>query len=307
MKRLAKNNLILLILVLCVAMSGCSAPLFAAPAETPTPTSYASPTPSPSPTLIPAIAIFSAEGSETFIEGVREAAKTGSYTVREISDSAAARSSFRPEGVAAGIVYLENQQPMPKIDLPVYVFSADGTSIPSSIAGLTYLPLGTEQAALDEAIAYPPHLAPVRMLGLFSSTNSKAYAVWSSAVAKGQVFSKREYFADTSEEPLADWMTDLFSRYFPGMLDAVYAENGALAVAAAEKLASLGREDIEVFSAATDADALVSLSPILVCAVGTDLRAAGARCYEETVKLLSGQETQNDQLSPEIFWYSPKP
>lgn len=307
MKRWAKHMIFPLILMLCAAMSGCSQALFAAPKETYVPTPYLTPAPSPSPTPAPIIAIFGAEESQTFVEGVREAAKSGSYAIKEISGSVTARSSFHAEGFAAGIVFLEKQQAIPKIDLPVFVFSADGTSIPSDISGLTYLPRGTEQAALDEAIAYPPHLAPVRMLGLFSSANSEAYAVWSGAVTKGQVFSKREYLADTSEEPLADWLADMFSRYFPGMLDAVYAENGALAVAAAEKLASLGRDDVQVFSAGTDADALDSLSPILVCAVGTDLRVAGARCYEEAVKLLSGQEAKSDQLSPEIFWYSPKP
>ena len=307
MKRWEKRIVVLLVLVLFAAASGCSTPSIATSAETPGPTQFISPAPSPSPTPVPVIAVLGAEGSKTFIEGVKEAAKSGSYAIKEIPGSATARSSFHPEGVAAVIVYLEKQREMPKTDLPVYGFSADGTSIPSSISGLTYLPRGTEQAALDEAIAYPPHLAPVRMLGLFSSVNSEAYAVWSGAVTNGQVFSKREYFADVNEEPLSDWLADMFSRYFPGMLDAVYAENGALAVAAAEKLASLGRDDVEVFSAGTDADALRSLSPILVCAVGTDLRAAGARCYEEVITLLSGQEAQSDQLSPEILWYSPKP
>lgn len=305
-KRAFPLLLIVVLAAVFAATSGCSAPFFAVPAETLAPTLSVSSVPSPSPTPIPEIAIIGAGDSEPFIEGAKEAAKDGPYTIVVIPGGISSRASFHPQGVAAVIVYLKKGQTLPNTDLPIYVFSADGASLPAGIAGLTYQPRGTEQAALEEALSYPPHLAPVRMIGLFSSTSSEAYAVWTSAVAKGQVFSKREYFADTSEVPLEEWMTDMFSRYFPGMLDAVYAENGALAVAAADKLASLGRDDLEVFSAGTDSNALRSLSPILICAVGTDDKAAGARCYAEAVKQLSGQEAQSDPLSPEIFWYSPK-
>ena len=307
MKRWRKHVAILLSLILLAATSGCSAPSDTVPAETPAPTQIISSTPSPSPTPQPEIAVLGADQSETFLEGVEQAAKDGPYAIKVIADGTISRAPFQPPGVAAVIVYLEGNHALPNTDLPIYVFSADGTSLPTGIAGLTYLPRGTEQAALDEAISYPPHLAPVRMIGLFSSATSEAYAVWSRAVAKGQVFSKREYIADTNDELLDDWLPDMFSRYFSGMLDAIYAENGALAVAAAEKLASLGRDDVQVFSASTDADALRSLSMILVCAVGTDFKAAGTRCYTEAVKLLSGQKAQSDKLSPEIFWYSPKP
>ncbi|MEZ4628034.1 MAG: hypothetical protein R2912_08130 [Eubacteriales bacterium] len=55
------------------------------------------------------------------------------------------------------------------------------------------------------------------------------------------------------------------------MLDAVFAESGELAIAAADALASLGRDDIEVFSAGSDANVLQKLSPILVYAPGADL------------------------------------
>ena len=303
MIRSARRYAIILTLLLCAAMSGCSAPFFIVSA-TPEPTPYVSPTPFPSPTAEPVIAIFGTESSSAFGSGLSAAAKEGGIPLEFVSEGITALASYHANGAAVAIVYLDQNGTIPKSDLPVYVFSAGGTALPTGSVGLRYQSLGTEQAALDEAIAYPPHLAPVRMIGLFTSANSKAYAVWNDAIAKGQVFSKREFIADTSEETLEDWLADIFSRYFPGMLDAVYAENGALAVAAADRLASLARDDVEVFSAGTDAEALNALSPILVCAVGLDWEAAGERCYTEAVKLLSGQEVQSDTLSPEIFWYS---
>ena len=78
------------------------------------------------------------------------------------------------------------------------------------------------------ALNYPPHLAPVRMVGLFSSESSAAYALWTAEQASGGVFSKQAYIADASEVSLADWLNDAFSRYYPGMLDGIYAETGAL-------------------------------------------------------------------------------
>ena len=306
MKRSAKHYAIILTLLFCAAMSGCSAPLLAAFA-TPEPTPYVSPTPSPSPTAEPVIAAFGTESGSAFGSGLSAAAKEGDIPLEFVSGGVSALTNYHANGAAAAIVCLDQNGTIPKSDLPVYVFSAGGSAPPAGSVGLHYQSLGTEQAALDEAIAYPPHLAPVRMIGLFTSTSSKAYAVWSDAVAKGLIFSKREFIADTSEDKLEDWLADLFSRYFPGMLDAVYAENGALAVAAADRLASLARDDVEVFSAGTDAEALSALSPILVCAVGLDWEAAGNRCYTEAVKMLSGQEVQSDTLSPEIFWYSTPP
>ncbi|MEA4869702.1 MAG: hypothetical protein VB062_03575 [Christensenella sp.] len=306
MKRSAKQRALISVLVFSAALSACSAPFFPSSAETPAPTSYVSPAPSPAPTPAPVITVFGVGSASSFASGISAAAGQGGPTIRFNPGEVSALASSPPKGAVA-IVCLENPEPLPKTNLPCYVFSAAGVPLPSGTAGLSYLADGAAQAALDQAVSYPPHLTPVRMIGLFTSAESEAYAVWSGAVAKGQVFAKREYLADASEEPLDDWMAEILSRYFPGMLDAVYAENGALAVAAAERLASLGRDDIEVFSAGTDAEALRALSPILVCAVGVDWEAAGKRCYEEAIKLLSGQEAQSDALSPEIFWYSPNP
>ena len=88
---------------------------------------------------------------------------------------------------------------------------------------------------------------------------------------------------------------------------AIFAESGALAVFAADALAGLGRDDVEVFSAGTDANAAEKLSSILVCTVGIDLQDAGERCFAEAMKLLSGDSAQSNVLPPATVWFSEKP
>ena len=269
----------------------------------------AAPSPSPTPTPARVIAVLGAEDAEDFLAGVRAAVEADGNIV-EILPVSGKLSSLTSDSAAnadAAIVFLSGNAALPKTALPVYVFAADGQTVSADIPHLTYNAAAAPKLALDSALSYPPHLAPVRMIGLFTSQSSAAYLLWSDAKASGTVFAKQEFFLDASEETLVDWLNETLPLYYPGMLDAIYAETGALAVSAAESLASLGRDDIEVFSAGSDANANAKLSPILVCAVGESFSDAGARCYGEAVKLLSGGSAQSDELSPEAFWYSENP
>ena len=269
--------------------------------QTPLPT----PTPTPGPRVI---AVFGADSATDFIAGVTSAAEGTEIEVDVVEGGVRALSTYVPEGNAAAIVYLtKKSEAIPAANIPVFAFAATGQSVSGGIFYLGYDGADEAQLALKSAIEYPPHLTPVRMIGLFTSQTSAAYTVFSSAKSAGQVFAKMEFFEDSSEVTLTNWLNDAFLSYYPGMLDAVYAETGALAVAAADVLASLGRSDIEVFSAGTDADAQAKLSQILVCAVGANAREAGARCFVEAKKLLQGGQAQSGILLPEPIWYSPKP
>jgi hypothetical protein len=265
-------------------------------------------TPSPAPTPAPVVLVFGAEASASFRDGISSSAANDAYAVEFIPGGTSALSAYRPKGAAAAIVYLDAMgEAVPVSDIPMFLYATKGQTIPYGTPHLRYNYYNAPQIALDCAVAYPPHLTPVRMIGLFTDHTSRAYALWAEAGANGTVFIKREFFALESEESLAGWMTDVFARYFPGMLDAVYAETGELAVAAADKLASLGRTDVEVFSAGIDAEADKSLSPILICAVGANQRIAGELCYEAAVKLLGGGTPESSVLMPEALWYSPNP
>ena len=297
----------------------------------------------PAPTLTPkprVIAVFGADDAPDFLEGVTSAAADAGIEVVAVKGGIEALSTYAPDADAAAIVYLTRKsQAIPAASIPVYAFASTGQSVSGGVFYLGYDGANEAQLALTSAIEYPPHLTPVRMIGLFTSQTSAAYTIYANAKTAGQVLSKMEYFENSIEDSvddsaedstnnssgnstgnptgtstevspeaaLAAWLSDAFSRYYPGMLDAIYAETGALAIYAADALANLGRSDIEVFSAATDAQAQMKLSQILVCVVGANEHEAGARCFAEARKLLEGETAQSGILLPEAIWYSPKP
>jgi len=298
----------ILISLFVFSLCACTEGVVAVPTQSPALTPSASPSPSPAPVAPRVLAVFGAEDASAFLDGIKTAAEGSGIDILPVSGGLEALASYQPDGATAAIVYLPGApEALPHTSIPIYVFAANGQYISLDIPHLAYSNAIVPKLALSCALSYPPHLAPVRMIGLFSSESSRAYALWAAAKTSGDVFAKQEYFADASEATLADWLADVFSRYYPGMLDAVYAETGTLSVAAADSLASLGRDDIEVFSAGTESNATAKLSPILICTVGANLADASARCYTEALKLLSGDTAQTGVLLPETNWYTANP
>lgn len=302
-----KRFLMVSILIILLLLSACN--ISTAPSSIPSAAgeSILSPSPSPTPASPRVIAVFGADDHAAFLQGVQSAAKEAGAEIEilPVKGGISALSSYQPVGESAAIVFLSDAaHQLPATTFPLYAFAAEGQSVSGGTAYLGFDDAQAEEIALQEALRYPPHLAPVRMLGLFTSQSSTAYALWSGAKSMGQVFAKNEFFEDAAEVALADWLNDACAAYFPGMLDAIFAETGALAVSAAEVLASLGRDDIEVFCAGDD-EAIEKLSPILLCVVGANQLNAGARCYTEAAKLLSGEPAQSGILLPEALWYTP--
>jgi len=291
-----------------ILLSGCTAEGFSLLA-TPTPVPTPSPTPSPTsvPTPVPVVAVFGADASLSFSEGVADYADGEPYRLEFVSGDVGALSQYRPEGAAAAIVFLENSGvSLPEAEIPVYAYAADGQSVSSSVKHLTY---GDTNAAIDTlnlAIAYPPHETPVRMIGLFASKTGRAYIVWNRAVDAGRVFEKAVFVESGSDRTADEWLMEQFAAFYPGMLDAVFAETGALAVSAAQILDELGRDDVEVFAAATDANADCALSPVLVAVTGADLYRAGELCCEGAQALLYGEEARSSIMLPTLFRFSPE-
>ncbi|HML68760.1 MAG TPA: hypothetical protein PKA81_10245 [Clostridia bacterium] len=297
----------MLLLFVAFSLAACADGLVAAPAQSRAPDSVATPAPTPVPDHPRVIAVFGAEDAPAFLSGVERAAKDSGVEIRLINGGLSALADYKPEGDAVALVYLSGTATLPKASIPMFVFAAEGQPLASDLPQLRYDAASAPKRALENALNYPPHLAPVRLIGLFSSQASPAYLLWSEAKTAGSVFAKEEFFADTSEVAITQWLADVLSGYYPGMLDALYAETGAFAVAAADALAGLGRDDLEVFSAGTDADVADKLSPILICAVGINQADAGTRCFTEAQKLLSGESAQSGTLPPDSLWYAASP
>ena len=313
-------------LAICFLLFGCGvgSPLLAA-SPTPVSSPTTPPTPTPSPTPAPYIAVFGAEGSSAFAEGISKAAETGEYPVTFETGYLDALSAYAPPGSCVAIVLLKDEQDtLPETALPVFAFASKGQRVDSATPHLTYADAYAAETALSYALAYPPHETPVRLIGLFTSEESRAYTVFEQDASKGSVFVKASFFtvtpapeetpdpqaetpAPTPEPVLAERLTTLFSRFYPGMIDGVFAETGELAVAASEALASLGRDDMEVFSAATDAEAASLLSPLLVYAAGANYAEAGGLSYNAACAMLRGESISPVVVLPQAFAYSPAP
>ena len=327
--RVFRRSLAVFAALSCAAvLSGCSLlsspPAVAATAApSSSPASLASPAPTPSPEITPCIAVFGAEASGAFQQGVSKAAETGKYPVVFESGGVNALSGYQPAGRCAAIAFLSGAEAVPGASIPVFVFASEGQRVGADVPHLTYADAYAAETTLDLAVAYPPHETPVRLIGLFTSEQSRAYTVWREAADNGRVFSKAELFLtepvpDETPKPkkeppsptpiptLEERLTALFSRFYPGMIDGVYAETGELAVAAAGVLAQLGRDDMEVFAASTSANAESLLSPLLVASVGLNAEEAGGLCYSAACALLDGEAVAPFVVLPQTFAYDPK-
>jgi len=173
------------------------------PAASQAPVSSPAGTPSPTPSLSPApyIAVFGSQASKAFENGISAAAETGKYTVTFESGTLEQLSSYQPAGHCAAIVLLQGQESsLPETSFPIYVFAAEGQQIPKEIPHLIYTGAYAPKITLSLAVGYPPHETPVRLIGLFTGTESLAYPVWREAAESGRVFAKAEFFL-TQPEP----------------------------------------------------------------------------------------------------------
>lgn len=257
----------------------------------------------------PEVYVFGADDSGAFCAGVNAAADGAGIAVTFVPGGVEALLDFTPDGPAAAIVYLGGAaDELPRTTLPLYVYAANGQTVPAAIAHLTYRRKGADATALELAIGWPPHETPVRLIGLFTSSSSAAYALWCEAVAAGRVYPKETFFLDDQDMTAASaWLAEQVAAYYPGMLDAVFAETGALAVAALHQELGQGREDFEIFSAGTDSNVLPVLSSVLPAAVGADEEQAGSLCFAAAAALLAGETANSAELTPTTFQFSGNP
>ena len=294
-------------LLLALALVACApspAPKIRA-SESPAPA--VSPTPTPAP---PTLYVYARTQDAAFTEAIHG-----------VADSAGARyalltgahdlAALKPAGRAAVIALLPGADAdvsslLEAIQrgLPVYAYAAGGQTLPEGLPGLVYDAATAAETALSEAIAYPPHDTPVRLLGLFESGSSDAFAAWERGVLEGRVFDKGAYRADQSKKEPDVWLLDALERYYPGMLDGIYCESAALTLLAADALAAENRDDLELFSASASSALLarMQLFPLPGArAGGANPEEAGRRCAEQALILLYGGTAQNLTITPQTF------
>lgn len=268
------------------------------------------PTPNPTPTPTPAavIAVAGGEDDAAFRQMIELIAYSAACEFVSLDESVL--ENWRPKGRASLILYLESDSAdadaltaLKERGVGVYVFAAHGQTLPEGVLALRYDETGAASLALDAALYYQNHDMPVRLIGLFTSADSEAAALWNTAVSEGRILVKGSYYEAGAKKEAADWLSAQLKAYYEGMLDGVFCETAALADAALEALQTLERSDVEIFSAALDGDLLLRLggASALKCAAGPDPALAGRLCAEQAIVLLYGGKAEALSISPSLF------
>jgi len=216
--------------------------------------------------------------------------------VRKAAESADMLVAFMPgEGDASALSGL---------GIPAAVFTAGGGSVPREISHISYDPAKELDMAFNAALTYPPHDAPVRLILMFESEDSAAHATYQALYDQGMVFPKEKYIAAGSESSAGDWLTGKLEDYVEGMLDAVFAENPALAAAAGDALAALSRADMEVFCPGVTPDIVSRMqnnSDVFAQAIGRNDALAGMLCVRAALRMLKGGEAVTQAFEPVVM------
>lgn len=299
-----------------------------------TPTPSPSPTPTPIPTPTPVVALIGGEDAPEYAKLVEQNVLQAGLAFEAIPGGPEALDAFSPKGAAGVIVFCKDALPdvMELVSpYPLFFCLASRQSVPQGVSNLCYDGDMAPAEALQLALDYPPHLAPVRMLGLFANEDSPAADIWEKAVEDGLILDRGAFVLkqqepkessekidqkeldpnkidqeqeNTVEVQVNQWLTAAMKRLYPGMLDCVYAETGELAVAAANTLLALGRTDAEIFSAGADGDvrAYLDQHPSIVAnAVGMDVEEAARISAESVIELLNGKPLVERSLTPQVF------
>ncbi len=175
---------------------------------------------------------------------------------------------------------------------PAAVFEMEKGNVPPGVSHFYYEPAMELDMAFDAALTYPPHDTPVRLILMFESTETPAYAAYQALYEKGMIFPKELYLASKTERGPKEWLTNVLGDYVEGMLDAVFAENTALAVSAFDALDALERTDMEVFCPGMTPDVVTRMHKepeVFAQAIGVNDALAGMLSVRAVLNMLKGE------------------
>ena len=130
--------------------------------------------------------------------------------------------------------------------IKVLLFDMGANNAPDGVNVFGYDTATAQDSIFNTLMTLPNHDTPVRLFGMFSSETTDAATAYLNGINEGKVFDKGIYVEDINEETPEEWIAAKLKKYYPGMLDAVYAENERYAEIVLDTLNSLERTDIEV-------------------------------------------------------------
>lgn len=302
--------------LMSVMMVGCSAETAASlsPSEEPTPT----PTPKTGieevfDKSVITLAIVSngdEAASALFFEAATQEAQSMGVTVTTTAagsdfDTALAEAAQDADAVVAFLPEAtEDTDALIELNKPAAIFAAQKGSVPQGLSYLYYEPDGELDAAFNAALTYPPHETPVRLILFFESADSPAYAAYQKLYEEGKIFPKEIYITSDEETGAGEWLTAKLESYVEGMLDAVFAEDAALAVSACDTLDALSRTDMEVFCPGVNADVITRMQSdpeVFAQAVGRNDALAGVLSVRAALQTLHGEDAVTQIFDPALI------
>jgi len=306
--------------MLCIVLLGCSAEPAASSSELPEGTVTVTPAPTPTPKegleavfdkaeiSIALVSNGDEAASSLFFEAATREAEGMGLTVTANAagsdfDAAVRKAAESADMLVAFMSEEGDASVLSGFGMPTAVFTAGGGSAPQGISHISYDPAKELDMAFSATLAYPPHDAPVRLILMFESEDSAARAMYQALYDQGMIFPKEKYVAADSESSAGDWLTGKLEDYVEGMLDAVFAENPALAAAAGDALAALSRTDMEVFCPGITPDIVSRMQKtpdVFAKAVGRNDALAGMLCVRAVLNMLKGGEAVTLAFEPMV-------
>ena len=191
------------------------------------------------------------------------------------------------------------------VKIPVCVFQKQAGTMPAGMSVITYDNAKELDMVFDAVLKYPPHDTPVRLFGLFTGASSSANARYNDLTKQGKVMQKKTWIADNQTADAAkQWVAERLQSYYPGMVDAVFAETDPLAIAALDALEAANRTDMEVFTVGVTDTVLGRMEKnpdVFAQAVGCNDVLAGAKSVRIVLSMLKGGAAVTETMEPTLI------
>ena len=184
------------------------------------------------------------------------------------------------------------------------MFEMQKGNVPQGLSHLYYQTGSELDMAFHAALTYPPHDTPVRLILMFESVDSPAYAAYRALYEQGMIFPKELYIASEKERGPGEWLNSVLDSYVEGMLDGVFAENARLAVGAYDALDALGRTDMEVFCPVVTPEVVSRMQKkpaVFAQAAGVNDALAGVLSVRAVLNMLKGEEAVTQAFEPALI------
>ena len=320
--KIKRTATLLMAAMLCIVMVGCSAKTTAtegsssaqqaasaAPSSTPVPKEGLEVVFDKAEIYLAVISNGDDAASSLFFEAAKREAESMGLTVTTDAagsgfDAAVAKAAETADALVAFMPEGGSSSALSGLSIPAAVFTVNGSDMPQEISHLSYDPAKELDTAFNAALVYPPHDTPVRLILMFESADSEAHTAYKTLYDKGMIFPKETYTASDSDKKAGEWLTSKMDNYVEGMLDAVFAEDAALAVSAFDSLEALNRTDMEVFCPGITPDVISRMQKnpeVFAQGIGRNDALAGMLCVRAALGKLKGGEAVSQASEPVII------